>query len=671
VTVPSRPIRTLLVANRGEIAVRVIDAAHELGIHTVAVYAESDRSAAHVLRADVAVSLDGTTAAETYLDQAKLLDAALATGADAVHPGYGFLSEHAGFAQAVVDAGLIWVGPHPEAIRTMGDKVAAKEIAAAAGVPTLASAALDGDGEPDWQEAAGRVGYPLLVKAAAGGGGRGMRLVADASELAEAVHSGRREAEASFGDATVFAERWLAAPHHVEIQIVGDQQGNVVQLGERECSIQRRHQKLIEEAPSPAVDAALRDQLGAAALELARAIRYDSVGTVEFLLDAERREFYFLEMNTRIQVEHRVTEEVTGCDLLWWQFQSAQGEPLGWEQEDLDLDGHAVEVRLYAEDPARDWLPSTGTIHHFHDDLDDDNLLVDDGLTLADGRTVPTVVSPYFDPLLAKVVARGYTRATAIGRLVRYLSRLELHGVTTNRDYLLAVLQHPDFLEGQTTTLFVADHPALLEAGPDAETVALHAVAACLAGTRRTTARRQWPFAPHGWRNIGETRSAVALRHRDRDLDVHLLFDGRDGSPFEATVDSIAVAGRVLALRDDHVLLEVDGLTRGYGCRIHDGTWYVNSSLGQTDLVELPRFAHAAVDAAASGPTAPVPGRIVAIEIEPGDTIEAGRTLVVLEAMKVEHHIRATLAGVVSDILVAVGDTVDAHQVLVRLEEVT
>ncbi len=321
----ARPIRTLLVANRGEIAIRVIDAAHELGIRTVGVYAESDRASAHVQRCDVAVSLSGETASETYLDQAKLLDAALATGADAVHPGYGFLSEHAGFAQAVVDAGLIWVGPHPAAIRTMGDKLAAKRLAAAVGVPTLASTELAGEAEADWARAAAVVGYPLLVKAAAGGGGRGMRLVADAAELGEAVRSARREAEASFGDPTVFAERWLAAPRHIEIQVVGDQFGNVVHLGERECSIQRRHQKLIEEAPSPAVDAGLRDQLGAAALELARAIRYDSVGTVEFLLDADRREFFFLEMNTRIQVEHRVTEEVTGCDLLWWQFQTRAG----------------------------------------------------------------------------------------------------------------------------------------------------------------------------------------------------------------------------------------------------------------------------------------------------------------------------------------------------------
>ncbi len=666
-----RPIRTLLVANRGEIAVRIIEAAHDLGMRTVAVYAEPDRTSPHARRADVAVPLAGETAAETYLDQAKLLDAALATGADAVHPGYGFLSEHAGFARAVVDAGLTWVGPHPDAIATMGDKLAAKRVAQAAGIPTLASAELVGDDAAGWMAAAETVGYPLLVKAAAGGGGRGMRLVAAEAELADAVRSARREAAASFGDPTVFAERWLAAPRHIEVQIVADQLGNVVHLGERECSIQRRHQKLIEEAPSPAVDAELREQLGAAAVELARAIRYDSVGTVEFLLDVERREFSFLEMNTRIQVEHRVTEEITGSDLVWWQLQSAQGEPLDWEQEDLDLEGHAVEVRLYAEDPARDWLPSTGPIHHFFDTLDDDMLVVDDGISLPPGMPGEVGVSADYDPLLAKVVARGYTRTAAIGRLVRYLTSLELHGVMTNRDYLLAVLQHQDFLEGSTTTLFVADHPGLLEAGPDAETIALHATAAALVATERARKASPWPFAPAAWRNVGRADCHTDWLHRDRPFQVIHRYPAGGPDRFEAEVDGVTLTGRVLVLDGDRARLEVDGIARELRCRHLDATWYVNSSLGQTDLVEVPRFADHALDLAGSGPTAPVPGRVVAIEVTKGDKVEPGRTLVVLEAMKVEHEVCATQAGVVSDILVAVGDSVDAHQLLVRVEEPT
>ncbi|MGZ4682933.1 MAG: acetyl/propionyl/methylcrotonyl-CoA carboxylase subunit alpha [Acidimicrobiales bacterium] len=672
-----KAIHTLLVANRGEIAVRIIEAAHELGLRTVAVYAEPDRTAPHVHRADVAVPLTGSTATETYLDQTQLLEAALAQGADAVHPGYGFLSEHAGFAAAVVEAGLTWVGPHPEAIRTMGDKLAAKRIAAQVGVPTLPSAELAGDAEFEWRAQASMVGYPLLVKAAAGGGGRGMRLVADEGELEDAVRSARREALASFGDGTVFAERWLPAPRHIEVQIVADQHGHVIHLGERECSIQRRHQKLVEEAPSTVVDDVLREQLGAAAVELAEAIRYDNVGTVEFLLDAERREFYFLEMNTRIQVEHRVTEEVTGGDLVWWQIQSARGEPLEWTQDDLEIDRHAIEVRLYAEDPARDWLPSTGRITHFSASGSDDDVyvVVDSSIGLLDDGPVDFEVTTHFDPLLAKFTARGYDRPTAIGRLVRYLTGLELHGVTTNRDYLLAVLQHPDFVEGRTTTLFVADHPALLEAGPDPETIAQHALAAGLAADAAATIGHPWAFAPIGWRNVGVAPRRTRFRHRDQTFEVTrtVSSEGR----IEATVEGLPLSGQLIERvvddrtdrRQDHVLLEIDGTTRCYWVSHVGDTWYVNSTSGQTDLVELPRFAEPTAAALAGGPTAPVPGRVVSVEVSPGATVGPGQVLVVLEAMKVEHHVRSLVTATVVDVLVAPGDTVEAHQLLIRLED--
>jgi acetyl/propionyl-CoA carboxylase alpha subunit len=391
VTVTHRPIRRILVANRGEIAVRVIDAAHELGMATVAVYAAVDRNSMHVHDADVAVSLGDGPAVASYLDQARLLDAALTQGCDAVHPGYGFLSERADFARAVLEAGLTWIGPHPGAIASMGDKLVAKRIAARIGVPTLPSAELSGEAEFEWRVQAGSVGYPLLIKAAAGGGGRGMRLVASEDELAEAVPSARREAEASFGDGTVFAERWLAAPHHVEVQIVADAHGNVIHLGERECSIQRRHQKLIEEAPSPAIDADRRESLGLVAVSVAREIDYDSVGTVEFLLDDQSGDFYFLEMNTRIQVEHRVTEEVAAFDLVRQQIRSAQGDVLQLEQDDIELDGHAIEARLCAEDPAQDWLPTFGTIHRY---LDDD---VEAGITVDRAVGDGTVIGTEFD----------------------------------------------------------------------------------------------------------------------------------------------------------------------------------------------------------------------------------------------------------------------------------
>ncbi len=670
---PLRPIRTLLVANRGEIAIRVIDAAHQLGLRTVAVYAEPDRQAPHVHAAEVAVPLGGSSALETYLDQGKLLDAALAQGADAVHPGYGFLSENAEFARAVVDAGLTWVGPRPEAIAAMGDKVAAKRLAVEVGVPTLPSAELEGDDESAWQAQAASVGYPLLVKAAAGGGGRGMRLVSGRDELADAVRSARREAASSFGDPTVFAERWLAAPHHIEVQVVADQHGNFLHLGERECSIQRRHQKLIEECPSPAVDDLRRDHLGAAALTLARAIDYDNVGTVEFLLDESTGQFFFLEMNTRIQVEHRVTEDVVGCDLVWWQIQCARGEPLHWTQDDIDLsDSHAIEVRLYAEDPAQDWLGSTGRIHRFHnDEFHDDYVTVDSGITLSLDGPVDYEVTAHFDPMLAKFTARGYTRDTAIGRLVRYLTELEVHGVTTNRDYLLAVLQHPDFLEGNTTTLFVADHPTLLEAGPDAETVALHVAAACLDDALAHQQQGPWAFAAPGWRNGGTTDQARVFEHRGRPLATTYRLGTDPAAPdaFHVEVEGLVVEGRVLRRAEDHLLVEVDGAARCYWVRRHDTTTYVNSSLGQTDLVERDRLPAPDVLALEGGPTAPVPGRVVAVEVAAGDRVEAGATLVVLEAMKVEHRVRAPVDGTILEVLVGVGDTVDAQQLLIRLED--
>ena len=658
-------IRRVLVANRGEIAARIIEACRDLGMETVAVYAEADRRAVFVHAADVAVALGGSTSVETYLDATKLLDVALTQGCDAVHPGYGFLSENAEFARLVTEAGMTWIGPRAEAIAAMGDKLAAKRMASEVGVPTLPSMALTGSNDAGWRDQARSVGYPLLIKAAAGGGGRGMRLVSSEDELAEAVPSARRESEAAFGNGTVFAERWLADPRHVEVQIVADQHGTIAHLGERECSIQRRHQKLIEEAPSPGVDDVRRERLTVAALAMARAIDYDNVGTVEFLLDDATGEFFFLEMNTRIQVEHRVTEEVSGWDLVVTQIQSAAGEALGEDAEDIELHGHAIEARLYAEDPSQGWLPVDGTILRYDDDNvdnDTDYVVVDQAVSSG------TVVASEFDPLLAKIVAYGGTRPRAIGRLVRYLRSLQLHGVGSNRDYLLAVLEHPDFLEGHTTTHFVADHPALLEAGPEPETVAAHAVAASLARARTDREGRQWPFALDGWRTLGRPAGRTdRFTWRDRRLEVTSCALGGEG--FRFVVDGINVEGRLLESHADHLLVELDGVARCYWLNQVDDTWYVNSSLGQTDLREEPRFHESTSAVADGGPTAPVPGRIVAVEVATGEAVAVGQTLVVLEAMKVEHHVRSNREAIVTEILVRPGDTVDAHQLLIRLEE--
>ena len=653
-------IQTLLVANRGEIARRVARTARELGLRCVAVYADGDRDEPFVREADVAVALPGRTAAETYLHIPALLAAAKTTGADAVHPGYGFLSETADFARAVLDAGLTWIGPHPGAIATMGDKLAAKRLAVEHGVPVLASARLDGDHPFEWRRQAEAVGYPLLIKATAGGGGRGMRLVTGAGELDEAVPTARREAAASFGDGTVFAERALSRPRHVEIQVVGDRHGRVVHLGERECSLQRRHQKLVEEAPSPAVDPELRARMGAAAVRLAAAIDYDSVGTVEFLLDERGEEFFFLEMNTRLQVEHPVTEAVTGLDLVRLQLMIAAGEPIPFDQRDVELTGHAIEARLYAEDPARGWLPSVGPVHRYEHGPTP-------GLRFEDGVGTGSEVSPHFDALLAKVVAHAPTRAEAAARLARGLAELRIHGPVTNRDHLVAVLRHRDFLDGRTTTAFIDEHPELLDAGPGPAARTAHLLAAALVGRHRRTAAGPWSFVPAGWRNVGRAEQEVTFvgAGRTRRVRYHVDAHGR----FEATVDGTAVRGRQLDVGPDHVRFEIDGLTIACDVHVVGDVSYVNSPGGQSTLTELDRFPAHAPERVAGGPTAPLPGRVTAVEVSVGDVVRAGTTLVVMEAMKVEHRITAGADGRVAEVLVAPGDVVEAHRLLVRLEE--
>ena len=452
---------TLLIANRGEIAARIIRTAHALGIATVAVYSDPDAEAPYVTLADQAVRLPGAAPADTYLRGDLIIAAAAATGAGAVHPGYGFLSENAAFARACADAGLTFVGPSPGTIQAMSDKVAAKATMAAAGVPVLPGVTVDSDGEHD---AAAQVGFPLLVKAAFGGGGRGMRLVSDPSQLAGAIGAARREAAAAFGDGTVFLERYVPDPRHVEVQILGDAHGDVVHLFERECSIQRRYQKIVEESPSPAVDGELRAALTEAAVTAGRAAGYTGAGTVEFVLDRDGS-FYFLEMNTRLQVEHPVTEEVTGLDLVELQLRVAEGEPLPPEVREAAITGHAIEVRLYAEDVPAGFLPVTGTLHRFA-------IPSGPGLRVDTGFRDGSAVSPHYDAMLAKVIAHGRTRADAARLLARALRDAQIHGLTTNRDLLVAILREPEFLAGATDTGYLTRHqPAALAgsgAGPGA-----------------------------------------------------------------------------------------------------------------------------------------------------------------------------------------------------------
>jgi propionyl-CoA carboxylase alpha chain len=659
-------IRKLLVANRGEIAARVMRTAHRLGISTVAVYSDPDAGLPFVAQADEAVRLPGAAPADTYLRGDLILAAAAATGADAIHPGYGFLSENAGFARDCAAAGVVFVGPPPEAIAAMGSKLAAKALMESAGVPVLPGATVDVS--TDLAEAGGQVGFPLLVKAAFGGGGRGMRLVREPGELAEAVAAAGREAQAAFGDGTVFLERFVTSPRHVEVQIIGDRHGTVVHLFERECSIQRRYQKIIEESPSPAVDDALRAALGAAAVAAGKVIGYTGAGTVEFVLDDAGR-FYFLEVNTRLQVEHPVTELVTGLDLVQAQLAVAEGEPLPAEITDATLTGHAIEARLYAEDVPAGFLPCTGTLHRFA-------VPAGDGVRVDAGYADGSVVSPHYDAMLAKVIAYGRTRAEAARRLARVLARARLHGVTTNRGLLLGVLREPEFLAGRTDTGYLTRHdPARLSQAGRGDPAA-HAAAAALA--RQAANRAAAPVLgtlPSGWRNVASAPNQVSYVLDGQAYDVAYRLPARAGEPVSVEVNGEPLGSRVVVVRAtaQAVDLEVDGLRRVYAVdRVPSPAGpvpvYVDGPDGATALTERPRFADPSAAPRGGSLLAPMPGLVVRVLAEPGAAVTAGQPLVVLEAMKMEHTVAAPSDGLVAELRTAEGEQVEAGQVLAVVE---
>jgi acetyl/propionyl-CoA carboxylase alpha subunit len=647
-------INKLLVANRGEIAARVMRTAHALGIATVAVHSDPDADAPFVRLADEAVRLPGASPGDTYLRAELIVEAARATGADAVHPGYGFLSENAGFARACAEAGLTFVGPTPDAIASMGSKLEAKALMEQAGVPVLPGATVT-DGT-DLAAVAAGIGFPVLVKAAFGGGGRGMRVVHDPAALAAAVEGARREAASAFGDGTVFLERFVVDPRHVEVQIVGDSHGEVVHLFERECSIQRRYQKIVEESPSPAVDDALRAELGAAAVAAGKAIGYTGAGTVEFVLDQDGR-FFFLEVNTRLQVEHPVTELVTGLDLVALQLRVAEGAPLPPEVTGARIDGHAIEVRLYAEDVPAGFLPATGTLHRF---------AIPDGVRVDSGVVDGSVVGPHYDPMLAKVIAHGRTRAEAARTLARALVTAQIHGVTTNRDLLVGILREPEFLAGRTDTGYLTRHdPTALSAGAAGGPV--HAVAAALAaqaGNRAAAA--VLGGIPSGWRNVGGTPQQVAYTLGERTVEVAYTFR-RSG--LDVSVDGEPLDVRLLRATPDAVDLEVGGIRRRYAVHRVAGWSFVDGPDGSAALAEVPRFADPNAAAHAGSLLAPMPGGVVRVLANQGDTVRAGQALVVLEAMKMEHTVAAPVDGVVAELAVAPGDQVDTGQVLAVVEE--
>ena len=652
-----KPIRRLLVANRGEIARRIMRTAHAMGISTVAVYADSDAQAPFVHEADSAIAIGGQTAAESYLDIAKLLDACKRSGADAVHPGYGFLSESAAFADAVIAAGITWVGPSPAAIRAIGDKLAAKRLAKPLGVPLLEAFELE-EGA-DASAAAGKIGYPVLIKAAAGGGGRGMRIVDKLADLAQAVESARREAAASFGDGTVFLERWLTNSRHVEIQILGDKHGNLVHLFERECSIQRRHQKIIEEAPSPALDENLRERMGKAALAAAAAIGYDSTGTVEFLVSGS--DFFFLEVNTRLQVEHPVTEAITGLDLVREQIRVAEGETLAFRQQDLRINGHAIEARLCAEDAEKSFLPTPGTVQVWEPPTGD-------GVRVDSGIESGSEIGIAFDPMVAKIIAHAPTRREAAAKLARALEATRLQGVTHNRDFLVATLRTPEFLRGETFTDFIAKvQPKPVRSVDDAE---LHgaAIAAALHGRGcRLRGRRVMTTIPGGFRNSVMPPEKVAFAFRGEKLSI-MYRAQRDGS---IAVDVNGREHHVFerGANDRAVDLEIDGRRSRLAVLAVGDKRFVHGAAGDIELDELPRFPPPERAEQRGGLRAPMPGKVMSVMVREGDVVERGQLLLVLEAMKMEQRIDAPWAGTVKSLNVRVGDQVANGAMLVVMEQ--
>ncbi|MFC8009648.1 ATP-binding protein [Streptomyces cinereoruber] len=627
---------TVLVANRGEIAVRVIRTLRELGVRSVAVYSDADADARHVREADTAVRIGPPPAAESYLSVPALLDAARRTGAQAVHPGYGFLAENAGFARACAEAGLVFIGPSAEAISLMGDKIRAKETVKAAGVPVVPGAA-----DPELAEAARELGAPVLLKPSAGGGGKGMRLVRDLAVLDEEIAAARREARASFGDDTLLVERWIDGPRHIEIQVLADTHGNVVHLGERECSLQRRHQKIIEEAPSVLLTPELRAAMGAAAVEAARSCGYVGAGTVEFIVPGgDPASYCFMEMNTRLQVEHPVTELVTGIDLVEWQLRVAAGEPLPFAQEDVRLDGWAIEARICAEDPSRGFLPSGGTVLALHEPQGN-------GARTDSGLSEGTEVGSLYDPMLSKVIVHAPDRPTALRRLRAALADTVTLGVPTNAGFLRRLLAHPDVASGDLDTgLVEREAEGLVPKDVPAEVYA--AAAAVRLAELAPAPRDGWtdPFSvPNGWR-LGGTPNPPAFPVRVPGLE-------------PVTVE--APPGARVA--DASVTVVVDGVTHTFH---RAGAW-----LGR-DGDSWHVLDHDPVEAALGGAgrggadtlAAPMPGTVTVVKVSVGDEVEAGQSLLVVEAMKMEHVISAPHAGTVTELDVTPGTAVAMDQVL-------
>ena len=658
-----KALTTMLVANRGEIAVRVMRTAKAMGMKTVAVYSEADANARHVREADQSVCIGPAAVAESYLGIEAILDAAQRTGADCIHPGYGFLSENQVFASACEAHGIEFIGPPNGAIEVMGDKARAKRAMIEAGVPCVPGYQGDDQSLVTLVAEAKSVGLPVMVKAAAGGGGRGMRLVHEASELESAIGLAQSEAQNAFGSSELIIEKAVVRPRHVEIQVFADKAGNTVYLGERDCSIQRRHQKVVEESPCPVMTSQLREAMGTAAVEAAKAVGYVGAGTVEFLLD-EAGEFYFLEMNTRLQVEHPVTEMVTGYDLVEWQIRVARGEDLPAEQADIDLFGHAIEVRLYAEDPSAGFLPSTGPIKLFATP-EGEGVRIDSGVETGDE------VTPFYDAMVAKLITYGETREDARLKMRSALRDTALFGPLNNRDFLLDVLDRPDFIHGAATTAFIDDNYGDVFLPPGVSSSDLAVAAATqhvLAMEHHHSQSASVNEELLDWVSMGRVTDTRRYDLGEQTYDVSLV--PLSVGEYEVTVNDQTHHVRITDMGDSHVITEIDGLAHRY--HYHDeapATLYLSSDNLSMMLADSTRIPPEAQDAAGGGTiTAPMHGQLLSIDVAAGEAVQKGQRIAVLEAMKMQHEIIAPGDGCVVEVAASAGKQIGAGDVIMMLE---
>ncbi len=637
-------IKKLLISNRGEIASRIISSAHDMGICCVAIYTENDKDTPYVREADQAYKLS-----DSYLNSKEILDIALKAKVDAIHPGYGFLSENAAFANQVKKLNIKWVGPSANAIKKMGDKLTAKEIATKANVPTLPMTS-----DP---KRANSIGFPILVKAAAGGGGKGMRIVNKAKDLKEAIKSAEREAEGGFGDKRVFLERYIPRSRHIEIQILGDSYGHIVHLGERECSIQRRHQKVVEESPSPMVDEEMREKMGQAAIKLASKLKYESAGTVEFLVDEKTKEFWFLEVNTRLQVEHPVTEEVTGIDLVKEQLRIASGEELGYDQIDIDFFGSSIEVRLYAEDPGNDFLPVTGKMIAF-EPTDDPLVRWDVGIESGSN------ITSNFDPMLAKIISFGENRIEAANKLALALENSHFGGMKTNRDYLVSILRSKEYLDGDTTTDFIERVNLKSDIDLTHEEITNYAKvgAMWIQGKNRNEAM-VLKNIQSGWNNGRLPHQEVRLLHNEDELKVK--YRSLKNGDFISEIDENI---RIFDWSMDFIDVEISNTRYRSKISIEDDLLLVHTYKGNLLFKILPKFNIAQEEVVKGGLVAPMPGKVVEIKVKKGSSIKKGDTLVILEAMKMEHKVLAPDNGKIKEVLIKENEQVENGATLVVLD---